>query len=527
MYAAGVALSSLRGSAVLRKVLIAVVVLLVVAGIGVALWARSVLGGDAVRTALAGQISEAIGQPVTIGSVGASIYPRITVNLGDVRIGDPVRIQARTLDVGTDFRALLSRRIEQARLRLDGARIELPLPPFSFSAPSSQTQDEGAPVEIVSIEEVVLSDLEIISGGRTLGGDIEVVPEDGGLTIRRMTLSADGTEVNVTGRLSDLAGPAGELQVEAGRLNFDQLLAFLQEFSSGAGLAAGGSAPAAGGSAEGAGPNLVVAVKADEASMGSVRLDDLNARVRLRGEQISLEPLAFGIFGGRYEGTLGVSLAGGVPAFRWNATLSGIDIGAVTAFAGQPDTITGALSGTIDLTGEGADQAAATRTARGTARIQIADGIVRNLGLVRTIVVATSGRAGADASGSPQDEPFERLTGTLAIAGGAARSNDLLFESENLRLTSAGVVRLDGSAVDLKGKAQLSRALTEQAGRDLVRYASEDGRVTLPVTITGPAADLRVQVEVADLMKRAIRNRATEEVDKAIKKGLGDLLKGR
>lgn len=514
----------------LKKVLIAVVLLLVVAGVGLTLWARSVLGREAVRAELAEQISDAIGQPVAIGSVGASIYPRVTVNLGDVRIGDPVRIRARTLDVGTDFRALLSRRIEQARLRLDGARIELPLPPFSFSKPSADAGDEGSPVvEIVSIDEIVLSDLEIVSGGRTLGGDIEVVPENDGVTIRRMTLSADGTAVDVTGRISDLEGPAGELQIEADRLNFDRLLAFFQEFSSGSGLAGGGSAPAgAAAPAPGASKlNLAIGLNAGEASMGSMRLDALAARLRLRDQHVALEPLTFGIFGGRYEGTLGVSLAGTIPAFRWNATLSGIDVGAVTRFAGQPDTITGTLSGTIDLTGQGADQAAATRTARGTARIRIDDGIVKNLGLVRTIVVATSGRADADTSGGSEDEPFDRISATLAIAGAAARTSDLLFESPNLRLASAGVVRLDGSAVDLKGKAQLSKALTEKAGRDLVRYTSEEGRVTLPVTITGPADQLRVRVEVADLMQRAIRNRATEEVDKAIKKGLGDLLKRR
>ena len=514
----------------LRKVLIGLVVFVIAAVAAVAFWARSVLGQDAVRTELAAQISKAIGQPVAIGSAGASIYPRVTVNLGDVQIGEPARIRARALHVGTDFRALLSRRIEQARMRLDGARIELPLPPFSFSQ-TGDDRDGGDPiVEIVSIEEIVLSDLEVVSGGRTLGGDIEVVPENDGVTIRRMSLSADDTKVDVTGRITDVSGPAGELQIAADRLNFDRLIAFFQEFSSGAGLGVGASGTgAAAAEPSASGMNLLIGLDATAASMGSMRLDDLAAKLRLRDQQVALEPLTFGIFGGRYEGTLGVALARAVPSFRWNATLSGIDVGAVTRFAGQPDTITGRLSGSIDVTGQGADAVAATRTARGTARIQIADGIVKNLGLVRTIVVATSmrGDADADAGGGSSDEPFERLSGTLAIAGAAARSDDLLFESDNLRLTAAGLVRLDGSAVDLKGRVQLSDALTKQAGRDLVRYTSEDGRVTLPVTITGPADKLQVRVEVADLMKRAIRNRATEEVDKAIKKGLGDLLKRR
>jgi hypothetical protein len=156
------------------------------------------------------------------------------------------------------------------------------------------------------------------------------------------------------------------------------------------------------------------------------------------------------------------------------------------------------------------------------------DGIIRNLGLVRTIVIATSMRADArQQSAGGSDERFSRLGATLAIAGGVARSNDLVLESENLRLAAGGTIRLDGSAVDLDGKVQLSDALTRQAGRDLVRYAQEDGRVTLPATISGPADNLKVRIDVADVARRALRNKATEEAQKAIKKGLGDLFKRR
>ena len=88
----------------LKKVLLIGLVLVLVLAMGIFFWARSVLGRDAVRTALASQISQAIGQPVTIGSISASIYPRVTVVLGEVTIGAPARISAATLRIGADFR---------------------------------------------------------------------------------------------------------------------------------------------------------------------------------------------------------------------------------------------------------------------------------------------------------------------------------------------------------------------------------------------------------------------------------------
>jgi hypothetical protein len=167
------------------------------------------------------------------------------------------------------------------------------------------------------------------------------------------------------------------------------------------------------------------------------------------------------------------------------------------------------------------------KTARGSGRVDITDGTIKNLGLVQTVVTATSMRSGAanQTAGGSRDEPFSRLGATLTVAGGSASTQDLRLESKDLLLAAGGAVRLDGSAVNLLGQVQLSEALSQQAGRDLVRYTQERGRVTLPATITGPADHLQVHIDVADMAKRAITNRASEEVQKALKNGLGGLFK--
>jgi hypothetical protein len=48
--------------------------------------------------------------------------------------------------------------------------------------------------------------------------------------------------------------------------------------------------------------------------------------------------------------------------------------------------------------------------------------------------------------------------------------------------------------------------------------------VTLPATITGSAESPQVRIDVASMAKRAITNRANEEAQKVLKKGLGGLL---
>ena len=511
----------------IKKAAIAIVALLVLLTVAGFFWARSILATETVRTALAAQISAAIGQPVTIRSISAGIYPRVTVILEGVAIGQPARIQAETLRLGTDFRALLSRRIVHGTVRLDNARVELPLPPLgSPGTPSTGTATGGWPVEIVSIDDVLLNDVQIVSGGRTLRGDIEAIPHGNGLTLRKVSLKAEDTNINATGEITDLAGPAGAIDLKAGTLNLDRLLTFLAEFSSGFGTPGRAGSRQASGPTAGKAMDVTLTLNADRATMGTLALERLTGKARVTREGVSVDPVEFGLFSGQYKGSLAVSLADAL-TLRLRAALSNIDVAAATAFAGSPGTITGRLSGRVDLTGSGTDFSKIVDSTRGTARVDIKDGIVKNLGLVRTVVIATSMRSDAQpqSAGSSNDEHFSQLGATLAIANGSARTNDLLFESPDVTLKAAGSVQLNGSAIDLKGNVQLSEALSQQAGRDLYRYTQEQGRVTLPATVTGSAQSPAVRIDVGAAATRAMKNKLNEEATKAINKALGNIFK--
>jgi uncharacterized protein involved in outer membrane biogenesis len=498
------------------------IVLLLLSVVGF-FWVRSVFAHDNVRRALASQISSAIGQPVSIETISAGIYPRVTIKLGGVTIGQPARIQAQTLRLGTDLRALLSRQIVHGTVHLDGARVELPLPPLgSATASTPESESSAWPVEIVSIDEIVLNEVEVVSGGRTLKGDVEAVPHAAGITLRKIELAAEDTSFTGTGEIKNLAGPVGDVAIKADALNFSRLLDFLTAFSRD--LPAAGPARAAP-TARAPATDLTLSLSAARATMGSLALEKLNGRARVTGEGVTLDPVAFGVFGGGYNGTMTVTPAA-APTFRLNATLSNIDVAALTAFAGSPGTISGRMAGRVQLAGQGADVSTLMKSARGTARVDIRDGIVKRLGLVKTIVIATSMRADAKmpAAGGSNDEPFSQLGATLAIANGTARTNDLRFQSPDVLLSAAGSLRLDGSAIDLRGDVQLSDALSKQAGRDLVRYTQVQGRVTLPATVTGSAQSPAVRVDMGNLLRRALQNKANEELQKALGKKFRSLI---
>ncbi len=516
----------------IKKVVLGLVVLFLVTGLGLFVWARSVLSTDTVRNALAAQMSTALGQPVTVESVSATIYPRVTVQLKGVAIGKEGAIKVDALDVGSDLRALLSRRIEAAALHIDGATLNLPLPPLAFGqAPTETTATESsAPVQLGSIDEVVLTNIQIVSRGRTLRGDIDIVPHSmSAVTIRRIALVADGARIDGSGEITDLAGPVGTIDLKAGALDLDQLMAFATDFSEGSGVTATGAAAPSGGAAA-ASPStadLRVTLAADRATMGGIAIDHVTGRAHLKGEAVTVDPLAFNLFGGTYEGTLAATL-GITPSFGWKAALKNVDVAALTAYAGSPGLVTGRMSADIDLVGNGIDAATAMKTARGTATLKVVNGTVKNLALVRSAVAATSLNPQAviaAAQGQPIDEPFSEMGGSLSIAAGTASTPDLHFISKDIRLDAGGGLKLDGSGVTLQGIVQLSEELSKQANPAIVRALQDNGKITLPATVRGTAQKYQIEIDTTALARRALTNEAKTQATDAVKRGLGGLLR--
>jgi hypothetical protein len=512
----------------MKKLLLGVVAAVVLGSLGLFVWARTVLSSDAVRTSLASNLSEKLGQPVTIGGISASIFPRLSVDLETVTIGKPGQLSVGTLAIGTSFGALLSRRIEHATVRMAAAHIRLPLPAFATSTstpasappPTASTSSTGSGVQLVSIDEIQLTDVEVTSGGHTLRGDIDLAVTGDTATIRKIALRADKTVVDIAGTLTNYLAPAGTLTVQAGALNVTDLVTLLTDFSNGAGL----TAPAPGTSASSRSPspgkmNLTLTLGADRATVGELALDQLAGEARVTDKEVTIDPVRFSVFGGTYTGSLSLTL-GDVPEFHLAATLSGVDMTKVMTFVGHAGLVTGQMAGTLTLAGKGLSAADVIASAHGTAHAVITHGTVKGLGLVKGVILATSMRADSTAqtTSAPTTESFTSLDGTFQIANGTATTSNFTFTSTDLLLAATGTVRLDGTAIDLGGPLQLSDALSQQAGRDLVKYTQKDGRVTIPAKVSGSADHLHVGIDTSDLAKRAVTNAAADQAKKLLQR---------
>ena len=475
---------------------LAVVLVVTLLAAGAAYW---FLSGDGIRLALEQQASAWLGQPVRIASATGQVFPRLGVQLRDVRIGEPAQITLSDVEVSTSLRALFSRRIEDADVIISESQIGLPLPIGAQQPDGGGTADAPAaagapPVELVSVRTISLRDVAIMSRGREI-----VVSADGTLAgselqLTRFDAESGQTRLSASGTMT--LGPRLEARIDASanRLDLDELFALAAAFL---------PDDTSGGQKSGRATSHVVAhLTADAASVASVQATKLSTDMTLDGERVTLQPLTFEFFGGTYEGALQATLGNSLD-MRLTSKITGVDVAQLAAFGGSPDTITGRLSGNGTFVGRGADFDALLGAARGDASASIVDGSIKRLNLIRTVVLFF-GRP--EPAAPPGADAFDRLDAKFSLAQRVVNASQFSLRSPDADIDGQGTLALTSKALAGNAELRLSEALSKQAGTDLVRFTREGNRVLLPARISGTLEGPRITIDAAAAARRGIRN---------------------
>ena len=500
-----------------RIVLYLVIVLAALfAAAGVALYV--LLSGDSVKNAIEAQAGATLGRPVHIATASPRIFPRPSIDLGDVVIGDKGEVTIGRVLVSTGLKALIQRRIEEANLTIERSTIDVRwaialLAAMGRGSAGAPPPAAAAPAFVIdSIGRIALREVTLVAGGRQFNAAMDASLSGGDrFVVHRLTGRSDVSTFTASGEISSLAARRGAFAVDAESIDLDGLLAFLVAATP-AGAGNAGIAPPADASAASSVPlEIDVAVKAAKGRALGLTFTELGTAAKVRGSDVRLDDLRMNLLGGHYAGA--AAFRGSDPRsgrYEWRGSFQGIDMPQLVAFAGYPETMTGTLSGTVALAAAGVDALQALRRARGSAALTITDGRIPGLEIVRSVILAFGKPTGERPGGS--GEAFSRLAATLAVNGLETSTNDLTFVSRDLDMNGSGRLSLATGSLDFRSEVILSRELSAQAGRDLYRLAREGDRVVLPARITGTVSAPTVFVDVQAALGRALRNRAQDEL---------------
>ena len=504
----------------MRRLLIALVAVLVVVPLLAAAAVHMLLDSDMLRQTIEKQGTAALGRAVHVGHAKAQIFPRAGIELTGVRLDGPQELTADQVVIGAGLSGLLAKRIEDAVVRVKNGRIAFGAGAATESGPAGATSDtaEGADggFTIASVSQILFDNVVIAGGGGELRIDLDGALDGDRLNVRRLSVRSGTTSLDVKGTVTSLARRDGTFEVDSPLVDVDEVLAVVGALMP-SDASARDTTAMAGDEATPSGVGHVTAtVSIQKARALGYEIGNVATTLDVQGARLVASPLTFDLYGGHYDSTLTLDPAPNRTAFAHKVSFSGGNLATLAQLAGKPGQMTGTLGFRAEVRGAGKDFAAAAAGVTGTADVRLADGTLKGLDVVRQ----TFRLLGASAPATEDGERFESITAHLALAGGAMSADDFKMHSPDFDLN--GRLHVDPAGA-LGGGAtlQLSDALSKEAqstNKDL-KLMFEDGRITLPATIGGALDSPRVLPDVADLLKRAARNAVKGQVDKAKQQG--------
>ena len=356
----------------------------------------------------------------------------------------------------------------------------------------------------------------------------------GSASIGGLRIALDDTQLEGNASVADFTGPAVTFELSADAIDVDRYLP-----PEGVGDAAG---EAQAGNAAGAsdGPLLPIAPKVDgrfrlgRMIVSKLTLTDIELAMALAGGRLSLKPQA-ALYQGRYQGNIGVDGRKPVPALTLDERLSGVQIGPLTQdLTGEAPRITGSAHIGAKLAGRGAGGDALKRSLAGNVDLRFADGALKGVNIaafMRKAEAALTGKP-APAEEGPNQTDFTELTGTVQLADGVARNQDLAMRSPLLRVRGEGSANLVSETVDYLVRASVVGTLTGQGGKPLEKVRG----VTVPIRVKGSFSDPGFALDTQSLLsdnvkakveekKEEIKKKAEDKLKQEVEKGLNNLFK--
>jgi len=494
----------------LRRILLLAVGVLLVLALVLAAAVYWYLSGDGVRVALETQATKWLGQRVAIGAAGARIFPRPGITLRDVRAGDPVRIMLADVELSTGLEPLWSHRIEDAEVSIADSRIDMPLP-FILPAPGERTAAPSSSpgIQVVSVRAIKLRNVTVASRGRQIMVSADSSLSSAHLNLDRFTAASGKTSLEASGLVQLSPKLDAQLDVKATHADVDDLIALADAFAPRAPRRTASATPLPG--------RIVAHVSAQTARASGVDVREFATTMVAQGNRITLSPASFQLFGGSYHGALDVDVEPGALRATVRAQIADLDVAQLAAFGGVADTITGRLSGSGTFNGRGATVGDALAAATGEGKVSIANGVLKRLGLVRTVVLFF-GRPAAGAGAST--DSFERIDASFALVRQVIAASALSLHSSDLDLVGQGTLTIPTKALDGHMDLSLSEGLSAQAGTDLARFTREDNRILLPAVVGGTLDAPHVSIDAGAAVRRGLRNK----VERRLKDILGGLV---
>ncbi|HBI15068.1 MAG TPA: hypothetical protein DDY20_06085 [Desulfobulbaceae bacterium] len=363
-----------------------------------------------------------------------------------------------------------------------------------------------------------------------LAADLEFTYDPAALTISRLQFSLDDTSVTGTAAASNLQKqPLYDLALKINQIDLDRYAAT----SPGAppAQATAGTAPAPPPQRTGEEPLLPVALlrglnfnadlAIDSLKSGKVNLKNLKLKAGGKEGVITISPLAAGLYDGTISVNGEIDARTDTPRIHLAKSTRGIQLGPLFRDLSGKEEVTGRADINADLTTRGLTRSELTRNSNGTMNLAVADGRIAKLQVLDTIRTANAllgAASGASAVASTQSSTdgqgttFTRLSASGVLQNGVFRNDDLMAESQLMRIAGKGSVDLVSERIDYLLTITLAREIDRYGQAGLANLTE----TPIPYRIRGTFDHIEQSAALEEIVKSQAKKVLVKELEKRL-----------
>jgi len=491
-------------------------------------------------------IEEALNRKVQLQEIRLTVWPRVGARVAGFAVqDDPVFSSGpfaslSSLDVGVKLMPLLSGKVEVEEITLHSpvitviknkngvlnastiGRKGVPVPEKPSRAPIPSTEGPLKLLALLAVDRVSVDGGKLTYRDLSAATPTEYVLQDLEVLLRDVRLGQTpnlhfGTMVqpfNMPVKLDGTFGPLKEA-IDIDTINFKLALG-KTDFAI-TGNAAGNDATVNISSPVINTANLPMNLPLKK----PVDIKDLKITAEVKGQEAKLTALSFHLFDGEVKGQ-GKMIAGAdLPPFKGSVALQGLQLGpAFNAVADTPVSISGTAGAVLSLQGKGFSMPDLTKALEGTGHLAVKDGKIEGVNILQEVADAL--KVAGISVGEAKATAFSAIETDLAIKQGVINVQRLLMDSHDFQATGGGTIGFD-QKLNLIVNLNLSQDVSQKlsAASPVVKIAMKEGRLSLPLTITGTAQAPSYGIDV-----KGLTGKVQEQVKKKVEEAVDGLLKG-
>lgn len=252
-----------------------------------------------------------------------------------------------------------------------------------------------------------------------------------------------------------------------------------------------------------------------------VEMKNLQMTAELKGKETKLNSLSFQLFDGQVKGTGQLVTGSEAPLFNGAVTIQGLQLGpALASIAETPVSVSGTAGANLSVQGRGFSMPELTKALQGTGHMAVKDGKIQGVNILKEVGSAL--KVAGISIDDPQATVFSTIETDLAIKQGVIRLQHLLMDSHDFQATGGGTIGFD-QQLNLLANLNLSQQVSQKlsGASPIVKVAMKDGRLSLPLAITGTVQAPSYGVDI-----KGLTGKVQEQVKKKVEETVEGLLKG-